>query len=280
MQIKQLLNEGKMRLNQNNIEDASMQARILMQYVLKKSQAYIIANSEEDLDSEKQEKFIKEIQKIVNGIPMQYITNEQEFMKLKFYVDENVLIPQPDTEIMVEQIIKDYNEKEVRILDLCTGSGAIGISLAKFLEKSNIIATDISNKALQIAKLNAEKNLCHKKMKFTLSDMFDKINNEKFDIIVSNPPYIKTDIIKSLDKPVQNEPFIALDGGVDGLKFYKIIAENAYRFLNDNGKIYLEIGYDQKNEVICLLEKTLFYKEISCKQDLAGNDRVIIAKKR
>lgn len=255
-----------------------------MQYILNKPLSYIIANREEELDEEQQEKFINGIQKIINGTPIQYITNEQEFMKLKFYVDENVLIPQPDTEIMVEQIIKDYNksgnENEVKILDLCTGSGAIGISLAKFIEKSTIVATDISSKALQIAKLNSEKNLCHKKMRFILSDMFDRIENEKFDVVVSNPPYIKTDIIKSLDKSVQSEPFIALDGGMDGLKFYKIIAENAYKFLNENGKLYLEIGYDQKGEVISLLEKTLFYKKISCIQDLAGNNRVIIAKKR
>ena len=117
-------------------------------------------------------------------------------------------------------------------------------------------------------------------MRFILSDMFDRIENEKFDVVVSNPPYIKTDIIKSLDKSVQNEPFIALDGGIDGLKFYKIIAENAHKFLNEDGKLYLEIGYDQKEEVISLLEKTLFYKEITCIQDLAGNNRVIIAKKR
>lgn len=240
-------------------------------------------------------------------MPLQYITNEQEFMKLKFYVDENVLIPQPDTEILVEQIINDYKEKEVKILDLCTGSGAIAISLAKYIKKSIVTATDISNKALQIAKLNAEKNLCHTRIKFMLSDMFaniengknydnkinntiendenlnKKINNNKdkilFDVIASNPPYIKTDVIKKLDITVQNEPILALDGGKDGLKFYKIIAENAYKFLNENGRLYLEIGYDQKQEVIGLLEKTNKYENIICIQDLAGNDRVIIAKK-
>ena len=115
------------------------------------------------------------IDKIINGKPIQYITNEQEFMKLKFYVDENVLIPQPDTEILAEKIIDEYSDKEVKIWDLCTGSGAIAISLAKYIKKSKIIATDISNKAIQIAKLNAEKNLVHKKMKFILSDMFKNI---------------------------------------------------------------------------------------------------------
>ena len=200
-------------------------------------------------------------------------------MKLKFYVDENVLIPQPDTEIVVEKIINDFENSEVRILDLCTGSGAIAISLAKYMKNSKIIATDISNKAIQIAKLNAEKNLVHKKINFILSDMFKNIENDMFDIIVSNPPYIKTEVINSLEKCVQNEPIIALDGGSDGLKFYKIIAENSYNFLNNNGKLYLEIGFDQKEEVINLLKKTCKYNKITCVKDLAGNDRLIIAHK-
>lgn len=219
------------------------------------------------------------IDKIINGKPIQYITNEQEFMKLKFYVDENVLIPQPDTEIIVEKIIDEFKDKEVKILDLCTGSGAIAISLAKYIKRSKIFATDISNKAIQIAKLNAEKNLVHKKIDFILSDMFKNIEKDTFDIIVSNPPYIKTKDIANLEKSVQNEPNIALDGGEDGLKFYKIIAENAYKFLNNNGKLYLEIGFDQKKDVINLLEKNNKYKEITCIKDLACNDRLVIASK-
>lgn len=219
------------------------------------------------------------IDKIINGKPIQYITNEQEFMKLKFYVDENVLIPQPDTEIIVEKIIDEFKDKEVKIFDLCTGSGAIAISLAKYIKRSKIFATDISNKAIQIAKLNAEKNLVHKKIDFILSDMFKNIEKDTFDIIVSNPPYIKTKDIANLEKSVQNEPNIALDGGEDGLKFYKIIAENAYKFLNNNGKLYLEIGFDQKKDVINLLEKNNKYKEIACIKDLACNDRLVIASK-
>lgn len=221
--------------------------------------------------------YMKNIDKIINGKPIQYITNEQEFMKLKFYVDENVLIPQPDTEIIVEKIIDKFKNNEVKILDLCTGSGAIAVSIAKYIEKSKIIATDISDKAIQIAKLNAEKNLVHKKIDFILSDMFKNIKKDKFDIIVSNPPYIKTKVINNLQKSVQNEPYIALDGGEDGLKFYKIIAENAYKFLKNNGKLYLEIGFDQKEDVIELLEKNNKYNEVTCIKDLADNDRLVIA---
>ena len=251
-----------------------------MQFILDKEQVYLITNGEKELDNEQEEAFNKGVFKIISGVPIQYITNSQEFMKLKFYVDENVLIPQPDTETIVEKIIKDYEGKKVKILDLCTGSGAIGISLAKYIEESEVTALDISMKALQIAKLNAEKNLVHKKMKFILSDMFEKIENEKFDIIVSNPPYIESDTIKTLEKQVQNEPSIALDGGKDGLKFYKIIADYAWKYLNVNGKIYLEIGYNQKEKVIKLLENDTNYNDITCIKDLAGNDRMIIAKMR
>ena len=280
MTIKQAINEAKAEFFQNNIEDSALKAKILMQFVLKKNSSYIIANGENELKFERYEEFKNYTKKIIKGIPLQYITNKQEFMKLKFYVDENVLIPQPDTEILVEQIINDYKNSNVRILDLCTGSGAIGISLAKYIEHCKIICSDISNKAIQIAKLNAEQNFVHRKMDFILSDMFQNLKNIKVDVIASNPPYIKTNEIKSLDKEVQNEPVLALDGGQDGLKFYKIIAENAYKFLSENGKLYLEIGYDQKEDLINLLRNTNRYEDINCKKDLSGNNRVIIAKKR
>ena len=211
------------------------------------------------------------------GIPIQYITNIQEFMKLDFYVDENVLIPQPDTEILVEEVIKYYKDTTCKVLDLCTGSGAIGISIAKYIEDSNVMATDISNKALQIAKLNAEKNLVHKKMEFVESDLFENIVQNKFNVIVSNPPYIRTSEINKLDMQVQNEPHIALDGGNDGLFFYRIIAKNAYKFLEESGRLFLEIGYDQKDDVIQLLQSTNMYKNIYSKKDLGGNDRIIVA---
>lgn len=201
-------------------------------------------------------------------------------MKLNFYVDENVLIPQPDTEILVEEIINLYKNKKCKILDLCTGSGAIAIALAKYVEDAQIVSSDISMKALQIAKLNAEKNLVHKKIKFIESDMFEKIDDTDFDIIVSNPPYIKTDVINTLDASVKKEPNIALDGGQDGLKFYKIIINKAHQYLSNNGKLFLEIGYDQKEDVIKLLNKTGYYNEIYSKKDLSQNDRIVVASVR
>ena len=277
MNLKEILKYGKEELIKNNIEDASIIAKELAEYIFKITRAQIIANNDMEFSKDQTDNYINSIKKISTGIPIQYITNNQEFMNLNFYVDENVLIPQPDTETLVEEVINEYKEKKCEILDLCTGSGAIAISLAKYINESNIVASDISMKALQIAKLNAEKNLVRKKIEFIESDMFDKIYKEDFDIIVSNPPYIKTKVIGELDKQVKNEPYIALDGGADGLKFYKIIIENAYKYIKNEGKVFLEIGYDQKNELINLFKENNHYENIYSKKDLGGNDRIIVA---
>lgn len=277
MNLKEILKYGKEELIKNNIEDASIIAKELAEYIFKITRAQMIANNDMEFSKDQTDNYINSIKKISTGIPMQYITNNQEFMNLNFYVDENVLIPQPDTETLVEEVINEYKEKKCEILDLCTGSGAIAISLAKYINESNIVASDISMKALQIAKLNAEKNLVRKKIEFIESDMFDKIYKEDFDIIVSNPPYIKTKVIEKLDRQVKNEPYIALDGGADGLKFYKIIIENAYKYIKNEGKVFLEIGYDQKNELINLFKENNHYENIYSKKDLGGNDRIIVA---
>ena len=277
MNLKEILKYGKEELIKNNIEDASIIANELAEYIFKITRAQMIANNDMEFSKDQTDNYINSIKKISTGIPIQYITNNQEFMNLNFYVDENVLIPQPDTETLVEEVINEYKEKKCEILDLCTGSGAIAISLAKYINESNIVASDISMKALQIAKLNAEKNLVRKKIEFIESDMFNKIYKDDFDIIVSNPPYIKTKIIEELDKQVKNEPYIALDGGADGLKFYKIIIENAYKYIKNEGKVFLEIGYDQKNELINLFKENNHYENIYSKKDLGGNDRIIVA---
>ena len=277
MNLKEILKYGKEELIKNNIEDASIIAKELAEYIFKITRAQMIANNDMEFSKDQTDNYINSIKKISTGIPIQYITNNQEFMNLNFYVDENVLIPQPDTETLVEEVINEYKEKKCEILDLCTGSGAIAISLAKYINESNIVASDISMKALQIAKLNAEKNLVRKKIEFIESDMFDKIYKEDFDIIVSNPPYIKTKVIEKLDRQVKNEPYIALDGGADGLKFYKIIIENAYKYIKNEGKVFLEIGYDQKNELINLFKENNHYENIYSKKALGGNDRIIVA---
>ena len=175
--------------------------------------------------------------------------------------------------------------RKVKIWDLCTGSGAIAISLEKYLnlekylENSNIeiYASDISEKALKIAEKNAKIINQDTNIKFVLSDMFKNIPQKDFDIIVSNPPYIETDTITTLSKEVQNEPLIALDGGNDGLEFYRIIASNGYKYLKNNGTILMEIGYNQKEKVTNIFKESGKYKSIECIKDLSNNDRVIIA---
>lgn len=272
MTIKQNLEYATKMLNENDIEDATIKAKTLLSYLLGKPKEYLIINSEQELEQENI--FQKHIKELIEGKPLQYITKTQEFFGIEFYVDENVLIPQPDTEILVEEVIEIANREERKsILDLCTGSGAIAISLSKNIENSNIMATDISKKALEIAKKNDRK----RKVTFKQSDMFESLDNEKFDIIVSNPPYIKTKVIENLNKDVQQEPKLALDGGEDGLKFYRLIAANAYRYLNKGGYLCLEIGEDQKENVMNLLESNN-YKDIYCKKDFSGNDRIVIAK--
>ena len=202
-------------------------------------------------------------------------------MKLNFFVDKNVLIPRQDTEILVEEVIKIAKRINAKkILDLCTGSGAIAVSLAKYLPQTEITAIDISNDALKIAKKNAVSNNVENQITFISSDMFTNLNEEKFDIIVSNPPYIKTNVIKELDIQVKNEPYIALDGGEDGLDFYKKIINESYQYLKCNGYLCLEIGFDQKFDVIELIENAEKFEGTYSKKDLFDNDRIIITRMR
>ena len=275
MTIKQAIIKGMIMLKSNNVESPKLKARLLLQYVLDKPRQYIIVYDNKEIDKQQQWQYFVNIEKLTKGVPLQHITHRQEFMKMDFFVDENVLIPRPDTEILVEEVIKiaqKYNSP--RILDLCTGSGAIAISLKKFVPNADITAVDISEKALEIAQRNAKK--LETKINFLKSDLFDKLDNKKFDIIVSNPPYIRKDEIKKLSEEVQKEPKIALDGGEDGLDFYRIITEQAINYLKTGSFLCFEIGYNQKNDVIKIIEDEQNYKNTYCKKDLYGNDRIII----
>lgn len=281
MKIEDILKDNILKLKEANIEDANIIARELLAYTLKKDRQYLIINSKEEIGREEQVEYNNNIDSIIMGKPLQYITNKQEFMKMNFFVNESVLIPQPDTEILVEKVLeicnKFFENQEIKILDLCTGSGAIAISLYKYLKDENkkIFASDISDKAIEVAKLNAKENGA--KIEFIQSNMFEQIAENKFDIVVSNPPYIEREELKKLPKDVRHEPHIALDGGIDGLDFYRIIAENAYKYIKNKGKLCLEIGYNQKNEVVKILEETGKYDNIEAYKDLSGNDRCIVA---
>jgi len=277
MNIKQALEEAKNILKSNNFEDSNIIAKELLSYVLKKDKVYLTINLDSDLTDIEYVEFTKYIEQIIDGKPLQYITQKQEFMGMEFFVNEDVLIPQPDTEIVetVLDICKRYSNQSLRILDLCTGSGAIAISLSKILN-TQVFASDVSTKALEVAEKNNVLN--NSKVEFIESNLFEQINGEKFDIIVSNPPYIKNEEIKLLSKQVQNEPYIALAGGEDGLDFYRKIIDEAYKHINKNGYLCLEIGYDQKEDLIKLIKQNENYEYENCIKDLSNNDRCIIAK--
>ena len=280
MILEEVLIEARKKLIENKIEDASMIARVLLQFVLKIDRNEIILKQKEKIKEEQLQQYELLIKKIIDGVPLQYITRNQEFYGLNFYVNENVLIPQPDTEILVEEVIKIIKEKGFnRIIDMCSGSGCIGISIAQNIDFVQLTMLDIDRLALEVSKINSEKLLPNKKINFIESDMFEELE-EEFDVIVSNPPYIETSTIKTLSKQVQNEPILALDGGEDGLEYYKILIDESHKYLSDEGYLCMEIGYNQKNEVIELLKENGNYINIYSKQYLSGNDRIVIAQRK
>ncbi len=277
MLIKEAMRKGMILLKTNNIQEPNLKSRLLMQYILNKPRQYMLIHDNEELTNKQEKAYLENIEKMIKGVPLQHITHSQEFMKMNFYVNENVLIPRPDTEILVEEVINiDKKTNAKKILDLCTGSGAIAISLAKYIENSQITAVDISEEALRIAKLNAVNNNVEDKITFVKSDLFENIVKEKYDIIVSNPPYIKKDFMKKLDKEVQQEPYIALDGGYDGLDFYRKIISEGYQYLKFKGYLCMEIGYDQKQEVFDIIKSQEKYSNTYSKIDLGGNDRIVV----
>ena len=277
MTISEAIKKGMIELKNENIEEPKLKSRLLMQSILNQTRQYVIVNDMEELEKNKEEQYFSAIKILKKGIPIEHITHQKEFMKLNFFVDKNVLIPRQDTEILVEEVIKIAQKTNAKkILDLCTGSGAIAVSLAKYLPQSEITAIDKSNDALKIAKKNAVSNNVENQITFISSDMFTNLNEEKFDIIVSNPPYIKTNVIDNLDIQVKNEPHIALDGGKDGLYFYKKIINESYQYLKYKGFLCLEIGFDQKIDVIEIIENTNNFDRTYSKKDLYDNDRIII----
>lgn len=284
MNIKELINFGKTTLEKNEVEDAGIIARLLAQYILKMDRNKIVINENSNIEEIDKHRYYLAIIEIIQGMPLQYITNSQEFYGIQMYVNENVLIPQPDTEILVQEVIKiieqknkNKEQKDIEILDMCTGSGCIAVAIATNVPNVKAMLADVSREALEIAKVNAQNTNTTEKIKFIQTNMFEKVEG-KFDIIVSNPPYIETDTIKSLDKQVQNEPLLALDGGEDGLKFYRILVNEGYKYLNKDGYLCMEIGYNQKQKVEELLMQNEKYTNIYTLKDFNGNDRVVIAK--
>lgn len=272
MKVNEALSKGKNFLDVNNIEESGIISRILLSYVLGIKREKLIIISENELDKIKEEKYFNLLEKVSIGYPVHYITGTKEFMKMEFIVTKDVLIPRQDTEILVEEAINLLKEKK-DVLDMCTGSGAIGISLAKYVNDISVTMSDISKNALDIANQNAKRLLTNQNVNFIESDMFENINS-KYDAITINPPYIKTKVIPKYS--LNYEPNLALDGGEDGLKFYRIIINEGYKYLKENGIILLEIGFDQKKQVMDLVKESKKYKSVYCKKDLGNQDRVIV----
>lgn len=278
-----LLTEGVKVLTEAGIEEATLDARYLLFEVFHTDMTHflldrgrVISEDDQVLDQVKQYRLM--IEKRSQRIPLQHITGSREFMGLEFYVNEHVLIPRQDTETLVELILKDYKGRKPVILDMCTGSGCIAISLSKIGGFDDVAAVDLSKEALKVAKRNADVLLGPGRITLIESDLFQAIEpKSRFDIIVSNPPYIPTEIIKELQPEVRNfEPMLALDGREDGLFFYRQLVSEGRRFLNPGGSIYFEIGYDQAESVSALLEDAGF-AEIRVVKDAAELDRVVCA---
>lgn len=265
------------------LEEISSTPRLDVEILLQKAlgdvdRLYIHLNLEKVLSEEEDNLFLKLINERLNNRPIAYIVGNREFMGLDFYVQEGVLIPRPDTEILVEEVIEiGKNKGEIEILDIGTGSGAITVSLAKYLHNANLTSVDISDIALEVGKKNAISNNVDNKIEFIKSNLFTEIDKDKkFDVIVSNPPYIRKKDVQNLESQVKDfEPYTALEGGEDGLDFYRKITEQAKLYLKENGVLAYEVGHDQSEDVSKLMEIN-GYTNIYTKKDLQGIDRVVI----
>lgn len=280
--VKEIVAQAAIQLKEAGIEENQIDSWLLAEHFLGVSRQDIFLDPQKKISEADAEKYMQKVQLRLNHIPLQHITGHQQFLDFDFLVDENVLIPRPETELLVEQAVSYinnelYNEKEtIKVLDMCTGSGCIAISVDRLCEKADVTAVDISEKALETAKENNDRN--NGNVSFVKSDLFENIK-EKYDIIISNPPYIPSGDMEELMEEVRDhEPHLALDGSDDGLKFYRKICKMAREFLNDEGKIFFEIGYDQGETVPELLRMNNF-TNIEVLKDFAGNDRMVIARK-
>lgn len=270
MTYKTLIDEGKRIIDS---PDGATEAMLLLEYVLHADRNELLIHPEKEVENEDAETFMTLVKRRASGEPVQYIIGSAPFYGLEFIVNPSVLIPRFDTEVLVEEVLKAVKEDD-KILDLCTGSGCIAVSIKKYKPGAQVYASDISMDAIKIAKGNAEAN--DTDITFIHSDLLDNVG-DGYDIIVSNPPYIKTAVIEGLDDIVKkHEPYIALNGGTDGLDYYRRIVADSRTHLKQGGRLMMEIGYDQGKELKELL-KEAGYSNIEIKKDLSGNDRVAMA---
>lgn len=272
MTYRQLLEMGTRILKESNIDEYDVDSYILFEYMTGMKRSFYLAHSDDEVPLDAEKSYLDVIKKRSERYPLQYITHTAYFYGAEYYVDESVLIPRFDTENLVELVLK--NEKDAKnFLDMCTGSGCIAIAIKDNLKGINATAADISEAALKVAKKNADGHCAD--ITFIHSDLFENIDG-KYDFIVSNPPYIVKDVISTLMPEVKDyEPANALDGGEDGLDFYRQIIKESPKYLNKKGRLYFEIGYDQGESVSNLMRDAGF-EDILVKSDLSGNDRCVM----
>ena len=273
MTLREAYEYGQKQLQLAGIVDADLDAWYLLEFVTGISRAMYYLKMQESVSEEHEVLYRKYIETRATHIPLQHITGVQEFMGLEFLVNQHVLVPRQDTEVLVESVL-EVLKPDMRVLDMCTGSGCILISLMKLHGTSTIcgVGVDISKEALKVAQANGER--IGVKADFIQSDLFENVDG-RYDVIVSNPPYIRTAVIEELKEEVKcHDPFIALDGKEDGLYYYRKIVEESGRYLKAGGKLYFEIGHDQGEDVKNLMEQAGF-TGVTVKKDLAGLDRVV-----
>lgn len=278
MKIQEVLKTGYDILKAENIETYMLDTQLILCKVLNKDKLFIITNRNLQVEDSKIQEFFKLLELRKGKMPVKYILQSTEFMGLNYFVKSGVLIPRADTEILVEEAIEEIKRRNLKSLcDVCCGSGVIGISIVHYIEALMAVCYDISETALEVTKVNIDRLKLENRVQVYKSDLLSKAIEDKcsFDIIVSNPPYIKKEVIGNLMEDVKNyEPFIALCGGDDGLDFYRRIIRESKEVLKPKGLIIFEIGYDQREEVTELLKNSGF-KDVVCIKDLSGNDRVV-----
>ena len=271
MNYRKLYETGKDRLEKAGIQEAALDARLLLEEVCRTDRNTLLVHGDRAVTEEEETQFRIFIERRSTHEPLQQITGWQEFMGLRFSVTEDVLVPRQDTETLVEEVMR-YLRDGMEILDVCTGSGCILLSLLRYSNGCRGVGCDISEKALAVAAQNAKE--LGISAQFIQSDLFESIEG-RFEYIVSNPPYIRKDMIPTLMEEVRDhEPLIALDGGEDGLDFYRKITREATEHLYSGGMLFFEIGYDQGEAVKLLMEEE-GYEEVTVSQDLARLDRVV-----
>lgn len=273
MKYQECYEKGRRLLAEAGIEEAALDARLLLEDICHTGRNDLLAHGDREVEAEKEAAYFEMIGKRAKRIPLQHLTGFQNFMGLDFAVNEHVLIPRQDTEILVEEVLKELHDG-MRILDMCTGSGCILISLLRYSNGCHGVGADISQEALRVAQVNADRLIKGEDIRLIHSDLFERVEGQ-FDVIVSNPPYIRTSVIDTLMPEVrEHEPLTALDGKEDGLYFYRKILKECREHLVHGGVLYFEIGFDQAQDVGSLMEEAGF-EEIETVQDYAGLNRVV-----